>query len=148
MFAVCPIAGAAEADLDAIIAWTLEQFGDVQAGVCSGTLSSAVQELVAGPAQPGIKARAEIGKDLFTLHVARTGRRGWHFVLFRADADPVQRQIDDGAAQACGRDAAPGTAANSWACWRSARSAAGSRARSVRRIMKCGTQNPGCMETR
>lgn len=88
------IAGAADADFEAIIAWTLEKFGDVQAGVYAETLSSAVQALLAGPAQPGIKVRPEIGKGLFTLHVARNERRGRHFVLFRADADPARRQID------------------------------------------------------
>ncbi|HEV2268858.1 MAG TPA: type II toxin-antitoxin system RelE/ParE family toxin [Steroidobacteraceae bacterium] len=88
------LAGAAEVDFEAIIAWTLQQFGDVQAGIYAETLSSAVQALVAGPAQLGIKARPEIGRSLFTLHVARNGRRGRHFVLFRADADPVRRQVD------------------------------------------------------
>ena len=88
------IAGAVGADLEAIIAWTLEKFGDVQAGIYARTLSSGVQALLAGPEQPDIKARPEIGKGLFTLHVARKGRRGRHFVLFRADADPARREID------------------------------------------------------
>ena len=51
-------------------------------------------DLVAGPAQPGVKARPEIGKDLFTLHVARNGRRGRHIVLFRAEPDPGRHRID------------------------------------------------------
>lgn len=88
------IAGAAEADFEAILLWTLEQFGDAQAGVYSEILSAAVQALIAGPEQPGIKARPEIGRDLFTLHVSRYGRRGRHFVLFRVDADSANRQID------------------------------------------------------
>ena len=88
------IAGAAEADFEAIMAWTLEQFGDVQAGLYAETLSSAVQALIGGPAQPGMKARPEIGRGVFTLHVARNGRRGRHFVLFRTSADPFHRQID------------------------------------------------------
>ncbi|MGH8291691.1 MAG: type II toxin-antitoxin system RelE/ParE family toxin [Steroidobacteraceae bacterium] len=88
------IAGAAETDFEAIIAWTVEQFGPAQAGIYSETLSSAVQALVAGPAQPGVKARPEIGRGIFTLHVARNGRRGRHFVLFRADADPTRHQPD------------------------------------------------------
>ena len=88
------LAGAAEADFEAIIAWTMQQFGDIHAGTYAETLSSAVQALVAGPAQLGIKARPEIGRSPFTLHVARNGRKGRHFVLFRADADPVLRQVD------------------------------------------------------
>lgn len=85
------VGGAADADFEAVIAWTLQRFGDVQAGVYAETLSSAVQALLDGLAQPGIKARPEIGKNLFTMHVAR---RGPHFVLFRADTDPARRQID------------------------------------------------------
>lgn len=88
------IAAAAEADFEVIIAWTFEQFGEVQAGIYAETLSSAVEALIAGPAQPSIKARPEIGRNLFTLHVARNGRRGRHFVLFRADADAARRQLD------------------------------------------------------
>ena len=88
------IAGAAEADFAAIIAWTFEQFGDAQAGIYAATLSLAIEALIAGPEQPGVKARPEIGKGLFTLHVARNGRRGRHFVLCRADADPTRRQLD------------------------------------------------------
>ena len=88
------IAGAAEADFEAITAWTLDQFGEIQADVYAQTLSLAVEALVAGPAQPGIKARPEIGRGLFTLHVARNGRRGRHFVLFRTGADPAHRLID------------------------------------------------------
>ena len=87
------IAGAAEVDFEAI-GWTVEQFGHAQAGIYSETLSSAVQALVAGPAQTGVKARPEIGRGGFTLHVARNGRRGRHFVLFRADADRARRQLD------------------------------------------------------
>lgn len=88
------LAAAAEADFEAILLWTIEQFGDVQARVYSEILSAAVQGLIAGPEQPGIKARPEIGKDLFTLHAGQYGRRGRHFVLFRADADSAIRQID------------------------------------------------------
>lgn len=84
----------ASAEADSIVAWTLEQFGDVQARVYSETVSTAIQALTTGPVQPGIKARPEIGRDLFTLHVARNGRRGRHFVLFRAYSDPNHRQID------------------------------------------------------
>ena len=88
------LAGAAEADFEAVIAWTLQQFGGNQAAIYAETLSSAVQALIAGPEQLGVKARPEIGKGLFTLHVARNGRKGRHFVLFRAGADPVRRQVD------------------------------------------------------
>lgn len=85
---------AAEADFREIIAWTLEQFGDLQARVYAETLSSALEALTAGPTLAAVKARAEIGKQLFTLHTARKDRKGRHFVLFRVNADLEQRRID------------------------------------------------------
>jgi toxin ParE1/3/4 len=88
------LAAAAETDFETIIGWTLDQFGDVQARVYAEVLASAVEALTAGPTLPGAKARSEIGKHLFTLHVAREGRRGRHFVLFRVDATPERRHID------------------------------------------------------
>ena len=88
------LAGTAESDFESILLWTLDEFGDVQTEIYSQTLAAAVQALSAGPEQPGIEARPEIGRDLFTLHVARNGRRGRHFVLFRVDARPANRQID------------------------------------------------------
>lgn len=82
----------AEADLQSIIAWTSEQFGDRQAGVYADTLSCAITALMAGPITIGAKERREIGRGLFTLHVARSGRKGQHFVLFRVR--PAAHQID------------------------------------------------------
>jgi toxin ParE1/3/4 len=88
------LTAAAETDFEAIIGWTFGQFGDVQARVYAEVLASAVEALTAGPDLPGVKARSEIGKHLFTLHVAREGRRGRHFVLFRVDAASGRRHID------------------------------------------------------
>jgi toxin ParE1/3/4 len=73
----------AESDFQGIIAWTLERFGDQQARIYADTLSRALVALSAGPTTVGAKERSEIAKGLFTLHVARSGRKGRHFVLFR-----------------------------------------------------------------
>lgn len=88
------LAATAEADFDAIIAWTRDQFGDIQARAYAETLTLAVGALIEGPLLPGVRTRSDIGKQLFTLHVARNGRKGRHFVLFRADTDPNRRLID------------------------------------------------------
>lgn len=82
---VVRLSAAAESDLRNIIRWTLKEFGDVQARKYSDLLSTAMIELARGPTIAGVRARSEIGKDIFTLHVARGGRRGRHFVLFRAE---------------------------------------------------------------
>jgi toxin ParE1/3/4 len=63
-------------------------------GFYAETRSLAIEALTLGPADPGVKARPEIGTHSFTLHVARTGQRGRHFVVFRAQADPDRRRID------------------------------------------------------
>jgi toxin ParE1/3/4 len=89
------LANAAAADQAALITWTTEQFGAAQARVYGETLSAALIALRFGPATAGVKRREEIGKDLCTLHVARAGRRGRHFILFRvhADEEPPRIQV-------------------------------------------------------
>jgi plasmid stabilization system protein ParE len=47
------------------------------------TLVRAIGELANGPEVGGSKARDEIMRGLRTLHVARHGRRGRHFLLYR-----------------------------------------------------------------
>jgi toxin ParE1/3/4 len=88
------LTAAAEADYRNIIAWTLEQFGDLQASAYADTLSAALVELAAGPTTVGAKERSEIGKGLFTLQVARGSRKGRHFVLFRIGRDKHQSRIE------------------------------------------------------
>jgi toxin ParE1/3/4 len=82
----------AEADFQHIIAWTLEEFSDRQARIYADVLSAALAALITGPTTVGAKERREIGKGLFTLHVARNGRKGRHFVLFRVR--PNARQVE------------------------------------------------------
>jgi plasmid stabilization system protein ParE len=65
----------AEADFQNIIDWTLVQFGDQQARIYAETLSNALEPLTAGPTTIGVKERTDIAKGLFTLHVARAGRK-------------------------------------------------------------------------
>ena len=49
------------------------------------TLIAALTSLHEGPILPDSKARDEIQPGLRSLHVARRGRRGRHFVLYRSD---------------------------------------------------------------
>lgn len=55
-----------------------EHSGEAQARVYAETLSTAMEALTGGPTVIGAKARNEIAKGLFTLHVARQGRKGRH----------------------------------------------------------------------
>jgi toxin ParE1/3/4 len=52
-------------------------------GTNRDTLVQAISELVKGPDIVGSKAREEIMPGLRTLHVARHGRRGRHFLMYR-----------------------------------------------------------------
>jgi len=82
-----PLAGpphrSGEVDLQDILRWTIERFGEAQARVYAETLSRALEALASGPDVIGAKDRDDVAKGLFTLHVARHGRRRRHFVIFR-----------------------------------------------------------------
>jgi len=88
------LATAAEADFHQILRWTMDNFGSVQTQIYADTLSSALKELSAGPAIIGAKERGEIGTHLWTLHVARKGRKGRHFVMFRVGSFQGRKVID------------------------------------------------------
>ena len=77
------LGAAAEVDLANILRWTTENFGTRQARVYRDTLIQAIGELAKGPDVAGSKARNEIASGLRTLHVARGGRRGSHFLMYR-----------------------------------------------------------------
>ena len=74
----------AEVDFANILKWTTENFGARQAAIYRDTLVQAIGELAKGPDVPGSRARNEIMPSLRTLHVARHGRRGRHFLIYRA----------------------------------------------------------------
>ena len=67
----------------AIIQWMVEQFGRRQAAVYRETLIDALSALSVDPFVADSHARDEIQPGLHTLHVARHGRRGRHFLLYR-----------------------------------------------------------------
>ena len=77
------LAAQAELDFSEIITWTLENFGERQAETYAETLILAIEALHDGPEQLGAKARDDIEPGIRTLHIARQGRKGRHFVVFR-----------------------------------------------------------------
>ena len=85
------LAAQAELDFFEIITWTIENFGERQAETYAETLTLAIEALHDGPEQLGAKARDDIGPSIRTLHVARQGRSGRHFVVFSEAKD---RYID------------------------------------------------------
>jgi len=95
------LAATALEDYQDILQWTADQFGPDQARTYAETLSTALEDLCAGPGIVGAKARSEIGPNLYTLHIARKGRKGRHFVMFQvghaqgADVIDVLRILHD-----------------------------------------------------
>ena len=81
------LAAQAESDFSEIITWTLENFGERQAETYAETLILAIEALHDGLEQLGAKARHDIGPGISTLHVARQGRSGRHFLVFREAND-------------------------------------------------------------
>jgi len=88
------LSAAAEADFRQILRWTVDNFGSAQARVYTDTLSSALKALSAGPSVIGVKERPEIGSNIWTLHVARNGRKGRHFIMFRVAGAQDSKVID------------------------------------------------------
>jgi toxin ParE1/3/4 len=84
----------AEHDYREILGWTQSQFGPQQAKIYADTIASALRDLGAGPSLIEAKPREDIGPGIHTLHVARKGRKGRHFVLFRIAPSQVQQTID------------------------------------------------------
>lgn len=85
------LASQAEIDFADILTWTAQTFGEMQADTYAETLALAIEALNEGPNPPGAKARDDIEQGIRILHVARHGRNGRHFVVFRE----AQRQCID-----------------------------------------------------
>ena len=88
------LTAAAEADFEEILRWTVDPFGEAQARIYAETISAALNDLAAGPTIVGARERDDILKGVFTLHVARKGRKGRHFVLFRVGRAPDREVIE------------------------------------------------------
>lgn len=84
----------AESDLRNILRWTAGQFGHAQARIYSETLTRAIQALTDGPHVAGSQQRDSIAQVLMTLHVARGGRKGRHFVLYQVSETAEARTIE------------------------------------------------------
>jgi toxin ParE1/3/4 len=73
----------AEQDYVEILQWTTKTFCEGQANTYAETMALAIEALEGGPDVLGAKARDDIQPGIRTLHVARQGRTGRHFVVFR-----------------------------------------------------------------
>ncbi len=93
------LGAAAEVDFANILKWTAENFGARQSRVYRDTLLLALGELENGPDVAGSRPRDEIMPGLRTLHIARRGLRGSHFLMYRVAPDgtiEIVRILHDG----------------------------------------------------
>jgi toxin ParE1/3/4 len=74
----------AEQDYVEILQWTVKTFGEDQANNYAETITLAIESLEGGPDILSARVREDIQPGIRTLHVARQGRAGRHFVVFRA----------------------------------------------------------------
>ena len=84
----------AETDIQNILIWTSEYFGERQAHIYADTLTAAIEALAEGPGLAESRERNDIGAGIRVLHVARGGRKGRHFVLYRSDSQADPPTID------------------------------------------------------
>ena len=90
---------AAEADLENIVFWTADQFGEKQARAYESVLKSALSSLREGPTVAGARPRPEIARGLYSIHAATGSRRARHFIFFHVVNDSrieVVRVLHDG----------------------------------------------------
>lgn len=76
----------AELDYVEILQWTTQTFGQAQARTYARTIALAIKALHDGPEIAGTAPCDEIAPGIRTLHVARLGRKGRHFVVFRVSS--------------------------------------------------------------
>ena len=79
----------AEQDYVEILQWTTKTFGESQVSTYAETIALAIEALEGGPDILGARAREDIQPGIRTLHVARQGRAGRHFVVFRAAGSDI-----------------------------------------------------------
>ncbi len=79
------VAVTAVSDLKQISAWSRDNFGAAQARIYTNSLKAAIAELAVGPEAIGVHPRPDIGKNIWTMRVARSNRQSRHCIIFRLD---------------------------------------------------------------
>jgi toxin ParE1/3/4 len=81
------LSAAAERDFASILEWTNERFGARQARLYRDALEEGIRALRNGPDVRGARRRDDIVAGAWSLHVARTRRRGRHLLLYRVTGE-------------------------------------------------------------
>ena len=93
------LSGAAQHDISQILEWTQEAFGDTGRSRYENLISTALIDLRADPAPAGVRLRDDIGKNIYTYHLASSRKRSTtskhvakprHLVLFRIKRSVIE----------------------------------------------------------
>ena len=84
------LSAAAERDFVEILRDTVGKFGLRQAETYRDLLTQAIAHLADGPDVAGSRSRSALRKGLRSLHVARRGRHGRHFLLYRERKQTIE----------------------------------------------------------
>jgi toxin ParE1/3/4 len=83
----------AERDFTKAIEKSVEKFGPRQGAIYREALLAAIAALRDGPSVPGSIGHDEVRPGLRVLHVARGGRKGRHFIVYRATGETTIRVV-------------------------------------------------------
>ena len=93
------LSGAAQHDISQILEWTQEAFGDTGRSRYENLISTALIDLRTDPVRAGVRLRDDIGKNIYTYHLASSRKRSTtakhvakprHLVLFRVKRNVIE----------------------------------------------------------
>lgn len=91
------ITESAQADILAILAWSLEQFGEEARGRYGALIAAAIRDVASDSRTVGAVLHPELGEGVFTWHLSKSRgrssgarvRQPRHFLVCRQDADAL-----------------------------------------------------------
>jgi toxin ParE1/3/4 len=78
---------AAIRDMEAVLAYTLERFGERKCEQYKFLIRQALADVAADPHHHNARHRPEIHPDARTFHISRRGKPARHFLLYRITAE-------------------------------------------------------------
>lgn len=84
----------ASEDYRAIIRWSVEQFGPAHGQAYATVINATLGDFLAGRGTIEGGARPDIAAGVFSIHVARHGRKGRHLVIFHLVARQDSQRIE------------------------------------------------------
>jgi len=80
---------AAVQDIQQVLTFTLEEFGERQYQEYRELIRLALADIASNPLRPTSKHRPELHRNARTFHISRQGKRARHFLIYRIMPDKV-----------------------------------------------------------